>query len=71
MTFSDNGKGVENKIKDTLFEIWATTTSEIGGNGMGLYMIQTNLNAIKGNIELSDSELENGATFKLQLPFKG
>ncbi len=37
---------------------------------MGLYMIKTNINAIKGNIEVIDSELEDGATFKITLPFK-
>lgn len=68
--FSDNGKGIPKKDKGKVFEIWFTTTSEKGGNGMGLYMVKTNLNAIKGNIELIESELKNGATFKLTLPFK-
>jgi signal transduction histidine kinase len=56
-----------------LSEIWVahhTTTSEDGGTGMGLYMIRTNINAVHGSIEAIDSELNEGATLKITLPFK-
>ena len=69
--FSDNGEGIMEKNREKIYEIYFTTTEEEGGNGMGLYMIKTNLEAIRGKIELIHSELENGATFKLTFPFKG
>lgn len=68
--FSDNGVGIPEKNKEKVYEIYYTTTAEEGGNGMGLYMVKTNLSAIKGDIELIDSELEHGASFKLTFPFK-
>lgn len=69
--FSDNGSGIQEKYKEKIYDIYYTTTAEDGGNGMGLYMVKTNLEAIKGHIELIQSELDNGATFKLTFPFKG
>lgn len=68
--FSDNGIGIIESDRNKVFEVYHTTTAEDGGNGMGLYMIKTNINAIKGTIEVIDSELEDGATFKIILPFK-
>lgn len=68
--FSDNGKGIPEKDRDRIFEIFHTTTSEEGGNGMGLYMVKANLMALKGNVEVIDSELGNGASLKLTFPFK-
>lgn len=70
IVFSDNGVGIPEKNKEKVYEIYYTTTAEEGGNGMGLYMIKTNLAAIKGHIELVNSELEHGASFKLTFPFK-
>jgi signal transduction histidine kinase len=68
--FSDNGCGIDDKNKSKIFEIFFTTTAEYGGQGMGLYMVKTNMEAIHGSIELIDSEFEVGATFKLMFPYK-
>jgi signal transduction histidine kinase len=68
--FSDNGYGIESKVKNKIFEIFYTTTAEFGGQGMGLYMVKTHMDAIHGNIELIDSEFETGTTFKLTFPYK-
>lgn len=68
--FSDNGIGIPEADKNKIFEVYHTTTAEDGGNGMGLYMIKTNINAVNGSIEAVDSELDHGATLKITLPFK-
>ena len=68
--FSDNGIGIPVLERNKIFEVYHTTTSEDGGNGMGLYMIKTNINAVHGSIEAIDSELNEGATLKITLPFK-
>lgn len=68
--FSDNGRGIEDKNRNKIFEIFFTTTAEFGGQGMGLYMVKTNMEAIQGRIDLIDSEFERGATFKLMFPYK-
>lgn len=71
LVFSDNGLGIPEKDWNRIYEIYFTTTSEDGGNGMGLYMVKTNLEAIKGSIKLINSEIFEGATFQLEFPFKG
>ena len=68
--FSDNGVGIQETDKNKIFEVYHTTTAEDGGNGMGLYMIKTNINAVNGSIETINSELEHGATLKITLPFR-
>ena len=69
--FSDNGPGVEESIKDKIFDIYISTTQEQGGAGVGLYIVKTRLTALNGTIELVESEFApNGATFKITLPFK-
>ncbi|MGB0929455.1 MAG: sensor histidine kinase [Chitinophagales bacterium] len=69
--FSDNGPGVEESIKDKIFDIYISTTQEQGGAGVGLYIVKTRLTALNGTIELVESEFtSHGATFKITLPFK-
>lgn len=67
--FSDNGCGVDEKIKDKIFEMFKTTTAEQGGAGLGLFIARTRMEALRGKIELISSVFNpNGATFKLSLP---
>lgn len=68
--FSDNGTGISDEDKNKIYEIYYTTTADEGGNGMGLYMVKTNIEAISGSIEVINSELDSGATFEIRLPFK-
>jgi sensor histidine kinase regulating citrate/malate metabolism len=68
--FSDNGIGIKEADRNKIFEVYHTTTAEEGGNGMGLYMIKTNINAVNGSIQAINSELDQGATFQIVLPFK-
>ncbi len=70
MIVSDNGAGIPDVMKDKLFDIYQTTTSEDGGNGMGLFMVRTNLEAVKGTIEVIKPEFNKGSSFKVYFPFK-
>lgn len=68
--FSDNGAGISEQDKYRIFDIFFTTTSEIGGAGMGLYMARTRIEAMGGEIEVIENEFKpTGATFKITLPF--
>ncbi len=68
--FSDNGVGISTENRNRVFEIFFTTTGEEGGAGIGLYMVKTRIEAMRGVIEVVDSEFpEGGATFKIVLPF--
>ena len=51
--------------------MFVTTTAEQGGAGLGLFMVKSRLEALKGNIEVVENEFKpTGATFKIELPFK-
>lgn len=69
--FSDNGVGINPENRDKVFEIYYTTTAEQGGAGLGLFIVKTRVEAVKGSVELIDSEFKpKGASFKIIFPFK-
>lgn len=69
--FSDNGYGISEKDKNRIFDVFYTTTAEQGGAGLGLFIVKSRLEALRGTIEVVENELKpTGATFKIELPFK-
>jgi signal transduction histidine kinase len=69
--FSDNGIGIKPEDQTKIFEIYYTSTAEQGGAGLGLFIAKTRIEALKGNIEVVESEFKpRGATFKITFPFK-
>jgi two-component system sensor histidine kinase FlrB len=61
---SDNGPGVPLKIRDRIFEPFFTTRAR--GNGIGLSIVKSVVEAHAGSIHLADSAV--GATFVIELP---
>lgn len=69
--FSDNGFGIEEGKEDWIFGLYNTTTADLGGAGLGLYIVEKRIEALKGTIRVVESEFyPKGATFKITLPFK-
>lgn len=69
MLFSDNGPGIPEENRDRIFDVFYTTTADLGGAGLGLYIIRTRLDSIKGTITLEPNEFKpTGATFKIVIP---
>jgi signal transduction histidine kinase len=69
--FSDNGGGIKIEDRKKVFELYHTTTAEDGGAGLGLFIVKTRIEALKGTVEVMDNEfLPTGATIKITLPFK-
>ncbi len=69
--FSDNGCGIDEKDRDKIFDVFFTTTAEQGGAGLGLFIIKSRIEALKGKIELVENELKpTGTTFRIEFPFK-
>ena len=65
LTFSDNGIGINlEKYKDQLFGMYKTFHKNKDARGLGLYIIKTQIEAMKGKIEV-ESEINVGTTFKL------
>jgi signal transduction histidine kinase len=68
--FSDNGEGIKVGHEEKIFELYYTTTADIGGAGFGLYIVKTHIESLKGNISVVASEFApRGATFKISFPF--
>lgn len=71
LLMSDNGVGIPIEKRDWVFGVFNTTTAETGGAGIGLYVVKTRVESLKGRVEVVDSEFGNvGTTIKITLPFK-
>lgn len=69
--YSDNGEGVRLGDENRIFDIYYTTTADLGGAGIGLYIVKTRIESLNGTIEVVDSEFgDKGVTFKMSFPFK-
>ena len=67
---SDNGKGIEEKIKQKIFDPFVTTKRGEGGSGLGMHLVYNLVTqALNGSIEV-ESELGNGAHFVIEFPVK-
>ncbi len=63
---SDDGPGIDDKIRDNLFK--RGTTSREKGHGHGLYLSKQILEAIGGSIKLVNSTKSEGASFLISIP---
>lgn len=66
VTMTDTGSGIDNKIKQELFNKF--TTSSCSGTGLGLYICKNIIEAHGGKIWAKNNEDENGATFSFVIP---
>lgn len=68
--FSDNGCGIAEEDKHRVFNIYFTKTAEVGGAGIGLYIVKTRIKSMNGSVEVVENEYKpNGTTIKIELPF--
>jgi signal transduction histidine kinase len=64
----DNGAGIPESLADRLFEPFFSTKHEGEGTGLGLSIVKSIVERHGGRIEI-ESELGDGATFIVYLPF--
>jgi len=64
IVISDDGPGIPAPIRDRIFEPFFTTRSR--GNGIGLSIVKSVVEAHEGSVRLADSG--SGATFVIDLP---
>jgi signal transduction histidine kinase len=68
ITVEDNGTGIDNKIRDKIFERRFTTRSEEGGTGLGLFVVRQILNSLGGKIYFESGV--KGAKFYVKIPWE-
>jgi len=67
----DNGLGFSTQAhKDKLFKLYRRFHAHVGGRGMGLYLIKTQIEVLHGTVEAL-SEPDQGALFRVRLPLNG
>jgi signal transduction histidine kinase len=67
LSFTDNGKGIQQEYQSRVFDMFYRATSEKSGSGLGLYIVKEMTERIGGTIELK-SEPGIGTTLRLKLP---
>ena len=68
---SDSGYGIPLEKRSWVFGIYNTTTEGEGGAGIGLYIVKTRVESLKGTVKVIDSEFGDfGTTIRVELPFK-
>jgi PAS domain S-box-containing protein len=65
LEISDNGPGIDYKIKERIFNPLFTTRHETDSLGMGLYIVHNILKSFNGTIDVVNNE-SGGATFSIK-----
>ncbi len=64
---SDNGQGIEEELKDRIFEMYFRANELSQGNGLGLYITKKAVSKLDGFIEF-DTKIDEGSTFTIHIP---
>lgn len=68
MKIIDNGSGIRDIHKEKIFDMFYRGNASKDGSGIGLYLVQTAVEKLDGNISL-ESEIGKGSSFTVSLPF--
>ncbi len=67
IVISDNGPGIDEKIKETLFEPYTTTKIGIANSGLGLSIVYSIVKELNGSI-ICKTKTGKGTSFTITLP---
>ncbi len=67
IVFSDNGIGIDAVSLGKIFEMFYRASDQSDGSGLGLYIVKNAVDKLGGKVRV-ESELGQGATFKIALP---
>jgi signal transduction histidine kinase len=65
LIFSDNGVGISKEHQKHIFDMFFKANENANGTGLGLYIVKTTVEKLKGTIQL-DSEPGKGSVFTLR-----
>lgn len=67
---SDTGYGIPKEKREWVFGLYNTTTENVGGAGVGLYVVRSRVKSMNGEVYVTDSEFGSiGTTLRIELPF--
>jgi len=69
LSFKDNGVGVDEKIRSTIFEPFVTTKRNAGGTGLGMNIVYNLVTRKLGGTIHLNSEVGKGTGFEIVLPY--
>ncbi|MCX2744427.1 ATP-binding protein [Mangrovivirga sp. M17] len=67
ITIEDNGEGIPEDKISTIFNMFSRATEKSSGSGLGLYLVETTVDKLNGQIYVSSKEGE-GTTFRVIIP---
>jgi signal transduction histidine kinase len=70
ITITDTGRGIDESIKDRLFEKFMTKSEKLKGTGLGLYLSKAIVEAHGGKIWAENNKGSQGATFTFTIPYE-
>jgi signal transduction histidine kinase len=69
LTYSDNGKGLDQSVKNRIYDPFVTTKRGQGGSGLGLNIVYNLVDAKLGGT-IKSLDVEQGCTFEVKVPIK-
>ncbi len=67
LSIEDNGQGINEKIRESVFDMFVKGTHKSKGAGLGLYLVKIALDKIRGKVVL-ESAVGKGSKLTFQLP---
>jgi signal transduction histidine kinase len=67
---SDNGIGMDKNVIEHIFKMFYRGNETSKGSGLGLYIVKTSIDALKGSIDVK-SKPGQGSTFTITIPQRG
>jgi signal transduction histidine kinase len=67
LRIEDNGRGIDSKNQQRVFEMFYRATSDVPGTGLGLYICKEIISKLLGSIRL-ESQPSAGTTVHIRLP---
>jgi signal transduction histidine kinase len=67
ITIADNGTGIKEELNEKVFDMFYKANSELGGSGLGLYLVKIAVEKLGGKVNLNSKE-QMGTTVKMFLP---
>lgn len=68
LEIADNGIGIDlQKFGEKLFGLYKRFHDHVGGKGLGLYMVKTQVEALEGSVSV-ESRIGKGTKFTIALP---